>query len=1003
MKITKRSGELVEFNTNKINNAICKAMKETEEGIDISLASKISNQIYNKYSEQNDCVPTVELVQDDVEKLLAENGRFETSKLYILYREDRAKLRTINTTDEGILGLLNHTNEEVMTENSNKNPVIASTQRDLIAGEVSKDISKRKILPYHLTKAHEEGLIHIHDMDYLMQPIFNCFSGDTEFITHRGIKRFNQFNSGDKTKVVNKNGAWCDATVNKYGNGKLQTITLRAGRSTKTLRASYNHRWILQDGTVTEDLQVEDKLFLLPSLKEMEIDDGMFSLGFILGDGSDYENEGGSSIGSKVRLCGEKIKLKELFVEQGYTLSKYNEGEDLFFTKNLDYKPKQQFKAGEAWRFLNQSQLNSLFLGYYEADGSKDRNQITTSCPTMAKMIREISCVAGYYISSEKKVTRDTNFKKDATLYIFNFRKSQIPCNVWKVVGIDRSDLHDYDLWCVEERSTNSFTLNGGVVTGNCCLPNVEDMLKNGTVINGKKIDTPKSFQVACTVLTQIVAQIASTQYGGQSISSIDKTLAPYVKISYDKYFNKYIKRGFNYEKSTKYAIEDTKEEIKAGVQTIQYQINTLMTTNGQSPFLTLLLYFEEDYEYAYEASLIQEEILKQRIEGIKNEIGEWVTPAFPKLIYVLDEHNAHRDSKYYYITKLAAECTSKRMYPDYISAKHMRRLYEGQIFAPMGCRAFLTPYKNEDGEYISQGRFNFGVQTLNIPNIALSTNKDMNKFWKIFDDRMKLIKEMAILRYDLLKNVKSDVSPIHWQNGGIARLNKGEKIGKLLKNGYSTVTIGYIGIYEAVKYMLGESHTTPEGKRFALEIMNKLNYYKDKWTEETGLQFAVYGTPSENTAGRLCELDRSKFGDIKDITDKGFYTNSYHVDVREKINAFDKLHFESKFQELSTGGAISYIEIPNLQNNVKAIETVIKFMYNDILYAEFNTKLDLCHICKYKGEILIDDKLEWVCPNCGNRDQNEMTVIRRTCGYLGENFWSKGRTKDIKSRVLHL
>lgn len=427
------------------------------------------------------------------------------------------------------------------------------------------------------------------------------------------------------------------------------------------------------------------------------------------------------------------------------------------------------------------------------------------------------------------------------------------------------------------------------------------------------------------------------------------------------------------------------------------------MTTNGQSPFLTLMLYFEEDYEYAYEAALIQEEILRQRLEGIKNEQGVYITPAFPKIIYVLDEHNVNKDSKYYYITELAAKCTAKRMYPDYISAKKMREIYEGNIFAPMGCRAFLSTFKDENDEYKFHGRFNIGVTSINLPQIALIADGDMDLFWNIFTERLELVKEMGLVRYNLLKDVTSDVSPIHWQHGAIARMEKGEKIDKFLKGGYSTVTLGYIGIYEAVRHMLGVPHTTEEGRQFALDIMN---YMKDKtveWREETDLAFALYGTPSENMAGRLCEIDKKRFGIVEDVTDKGFYVNSYHVDTRQEIDAFSKLKFEADFQKISTGGSISYIEIPNMNHNTEAILEVMKFMYDNILYAEFNTKSDYCHVCGFDGEIIINDDLEWECPQCHNKNKDKMNVVRRTCGYLGENFWGEGRTRDIKSRVLHL
>ena len=690
MRVIKRDGSEVKYDGSKIILAIEKAMKFGSGIFKPEIAEQIESEIFKVI--QTTKTLTIFQIEDMVFHKLIEKGQTDTAKSYESYRSIQSFKRENNTTDDSIMGLLEYTNIEVMNENSNKNPIIASTQRDLIAGEVSKDIAKRKIIPSHLVQAHDEGKIHIHDLDYIIQPIFNC------------------------------------------------------------------------------------------------------------------------------------------------------------------------------------------------------------------------------------------------------------------------------------------------------CLIDLEDMLKNGTVINGKMVETPKSFQVACTVTTQIVAQVASNQYGGQSLNKIDKILAPYARKSYDKYYKKHYERMPDYipnpkELAKQYADEDMRKEIRDGVQTIQYQINTLMTTNGQAPFLTLMLYFEPDYEYAYEASIIQEEILKQRLEGIKNEEGVWVTPAFPKLIYVLDEHNVHKNSKYYYITELAAKCTAKRMYPDYISAKQMKKLYDENILAPMGCRAFLSPYKNESGEYKFDGRFNFGVQTLNLPNIALSSEKDIDLFWNIFDDRMELIKEMALVRYNLLKDVKSDVSPIHWQHGAIARLGQGEPIGKFLKDGYSTVSIGYIGIYETVKYMLGKPHTTPEGEKFANEIMERLNYFKDKWKEETGLGFAVYGTPSENTAGRLCELDKKTFGSIKDVTDKGYYINSYHVDVREEIDAFSKLKFESQFQEKTIGGSISYIEIPNMNHNIEGVLEVIKFMYDNILYAEFNTKSDYCYECKFEGEIVINEDLEWECPQCHNKNQNRMSVVRRTCG----------------------
>lgn len=535
----------------------------------------------------------------------------------------------------------------------------------------------------------------------------------------------------------------------------------------------------------------------------------------------------------------------------------------------------------------------------------------------------------------------------------------------------------------------------------NCCLVNIGDMLDNGTVINGKMVESPKSFQVACTVMTQIIAQVASGQFGGQSLNIAH--LGKYLRKSY----NKHLKLAKEILKDEKDALNIakamTKKELEAGIQTIQYQINTLMTTNGQSPFVTLFMYIEDGFEYEKEVSQIVEEIIKQRIQGIKNEKGVYITPAFPKLIYVLDENNIHQDSKYYYLTKLAAKCTAKRMYPDYISAKKLKENYEGNVFGPMGCRSFLTPYKDESGKYKFEGRFNQGVVSLNLPQIGILNMDDEEGFFNTLEKRLEIVKKALLFRNSLLKNVKSDNSPIHWQYGAIARLKKGESIQKYLLNGYSTLSVGYIGIYEATKCVKGVSHTTKEGKEFALKVIKTIKDAADKWSEETKMAFSIYGTPAESLTHRFCSIDKKRFGEIKDITDKGYYTNSYHVDVREHISVFDKFKFEQEFQKLSTGGCISYAEIPNMNNNVEAIEQMIRFIYDNIQYAEFNTKSDYCHVCGFDGEIIINDYNEWECPQCHNKDKQKMNVTRRTCGYLGENFWNEGRTKEIKARVLHI
>ena len=477
----------------------------------------------------------------------------------------------------------------------------------------------------------------------------------------------------------------------------------------------------------------------------------------------------------------------------------------------------------------------------------------------------------------------------------------------------------------------------------NCCLINLNDMLTNGTVINGKKIDTPKSFQVACTVTTQIIAQVASGQYGGQSINGIDRILAPFVRKSYDKILANVLEEQVeiygikpDMEKAKEIAWKRTRKEVKDGIQTIQYQINTLMTTNGQAPFVTLFMHFDPNSEYAKEAALIDEEILKQRIIGVKNEANVYITPAFPKLIYVLDEHNIHPDAPYYYLTELAAQCTAKRMYPDYISAKKMKENYEGNVFSPMGCRAFLSPWKNEQGHYVFDGRFNMGVVSLNLPQIGILARHSEQRFFEILDKRLDLVEKALLLRYDLLKNVTSDVSPIHWQHGAIARLKKGEPIGKFLKGGYATISMGYIGMYEATKLITGESNTGEKGRLFAMKVMERLNAAIQTWKERHNMGFALYGTPAESLTNRFSSIDRARFGEIEDITDKGYYTNSYHVNVREEINVFDKFKFESEFQKKSTGGCISYAEIPNMTNNIPAVLTMIQ----TLLYSE---NLEIC------------------------------------------------------------
>ncbi len=551
----------------------------------------------------------------------------------------------------------------------------------------------------------------------------------------------------------------------------------------------------------------------------------------------------------------------------------------------------------------------------------------------------------------------------------------------------------------------------------NCELINLDDMLQNGTIINGVMIEKPHRFLTAATIATQIILAVTSSSYGGATISLTH--LAPFVRLSYEKFLKKYKERGLNEEDCKKFAEQDTRKEIEDGVQTFNYQVNSMTNTNGQAPFLSVAMYLGETDEYKDELAMVIEEFLHQRILGFKNEKGVYITPAFPKLLYVLEEDNIHEDSKYWYLTELAAKCTAKRMVPDYISEKKMLELKKnangvGECYPCMGCRSFLTPdrtmsvgniakaknYVEGKGKYY--GRFNQGVVTLNLPDIALSSKKDMDKFWEIMDERLELCHRALQIRHKRLSKATSDVAPILWQHGALARLEKGESIHELLHHGYSTISLGYAGLYECVKYMTGESHTGA-GKEFGLEVMQRMNDAAKKWKAEEDIDYSVYGTPIESTTYKFAKCLRDRFGIVKGVTDRDYITNSYHVPVFEEIDAFSKLQLESEFQQLSPGGAISYVETPNLQNNIDAVLDVIRFIYDNIMYAELNTKSDYCQKCGYSGEIMLDDNLEWYCPECGNRDHNLLNVARRTCGYIGTNFWNKGRTQEIKERVLHI
>ncbi len=733
MKIIKRNGTEAEFHSDKIAAAIRQANLAAEESVRVSEASiREMAETVTASCAALGRAPGVEEVQDMVEHQLMFRGAYDVAKRYITYRYTRALVRHSNTTDDKILSLIECANEEAIQENSNKNPVINSTQRDYMAGEVSKDISERLLLPADIVEAHNEGIIHFHDMDYFAQHMHNCD------------------------------------------------------------------------------------------------------------------------------------------------------------------------------------------------------------------------------------------------------------------------------------------------------LVNLEDMLQNGTVITGTLIEKPHSFSTACNIATQIIAQVASNQYGGQSISLAH--LAPFVEVSRQK-----LRKSLE-EESRVTGLELTDEikeklaermlraEIQRGVQTIQYQVVTLLTTNGQAPFVTVYMYLNEAKSEREKADLavIIEEVLQQRYEGVKNEKGVWVTPAFPKLIYVLEEDNVEEGTPYFYLTKLAAKCTAKRMVPDYISEKIMKQLKKGDVYTCMGCRSFLTPDRFTDagvgnvakaknyvpGKHKYYGRFNQGVVTVNLVDIGLSAEGDQDRFWQIFDERMELCHRALQCRHKRLKGTVSDVAPILWQHGALARLEKGEVIDSLLYDGYSTISLGYAGLWECVLALNGKKLTEPEGEALGLEIMEKLNEYTGKWKASENIDYSIYGTPLESTTYKFAKCLQKRFGVIENITDKGYITNSYHIHVTEPIDAFEKLRIEAKFQALSPGGAISYVEVPDMQDNLEAVLQVMHFIYDNIMYAELNTKSDYCQVCGYDGEIGIekdDGKLVWVCPNCGNRDQNKMNVARRTCGYIGTQFWNQGRTQEIKDRVLHL
>ena len=647
-----------------------------------------------------------------------------------------------------------------------------------------------------------------------------------------------------------------------------------------------------------------------------------------------------------------------------------SEIETAVFDKLIAKKQKITAKAYESYRAIqefkrNRTELDKIIEGIVDGTNEEAINENSNK---------------NAYIASTQRDLMAGEYSKDYS------RRNLLPANI--LYAHDEGIIHMHDLDYFMQHIHN------------CCLVNLKDMLQNGTVINRKMIEKPKSLQTACTVATQAVQQIANGQYGGQTISLAH--LAPFVRISFNKYLEKYKNRGCSPEDANTYAMEDLHEEIKAGIQTIQYQINTFSTSNGQAPFLSIFMYISEEPGYEKETAMLIEEMLRQRIQGMKNEAGAYITPAFPKLLYVTDKNNIYPGSEYFYLTELAAECVSKRMMPDFISAKIMRQNYDGEVFPCMGCRSFLAPWKDENGNYKWYGRFNQGVVTLNLVDVGLSADKDIDTFWNILDERLNLCYQALMLRHERLENTPLSTSPIHWKYGGLSRLD-GDNFNELLHNGYSSISLGYAGLYECVMSLIGQSHTTPDGEKLAIKIMQHLRDACDKWKKETGIGFSLYGTPLESTTYKLAKCLKKRFGIIPGVTDHDYVTNSYHVNVREHISAEDKLKFESQFQNISSGGAVSYIETCNLANNIPAVIELMQFMYENIQYAEMNGKFDYCQECGFEGEMKLDDNNEWYCPCCGNRNHEKLNIARRTCGYIGDNFWNIGRTAEIKDRYIHV
>ena len=1013
MVVIKRNSERVDFDPRKIEVAILKAFAEVRSESDDDIrecAKRIAHEIESTGKDLS-----VEEIQDMVEKKLMATKYKDVAKAYVEYRYKHKLIREFNTTDKTIKELLCGESDYWNNENSNKNARVVTTQRDYIAGITSTDIARRLLLPADVVEADDEGIIHFHDKDYFAQlSLHNCFDVTTRFITSNGVKAFSDFNDCDEATVLTHTGEWKRARVRKYGKQDLYRIVLKRGHGKEHIvYATANHRWFLQDGSVTTNLHVGDSLMKTPVIANVNLDDAdvfekqLWCKGFAFGDGQYCK----AWDGTKIRLCGHKNKYARIFRAAGYTCTSPGNFENGDQEAHIPRYNKNEIPE------MTPAETRYFVYGLLCADGDHPTSKGNTKANEFKGIqvtgeeknfqVYNLLNIAGYYVSGYTDITGKTNYgeRSDVTRR-YAIQANQSHCN-WKVQAIEYAKT-DY-VWCLNVEDCHSFVLEGGIVTGNCELVNLEDMLQHGTVLNGVMIRKPHRLLTATTIATQIITAVTSSSYGGCTINL--SHLAPFVRDSYNAYVKKYRDRGVDEQTTKEWAELDTKKEIADSVQTFNYQCNSMTNTNGQAPFLSVFMYLNDAPEYQKETAMLIEEFLNQRLLGFQNETGHYVTPAFPKLLYVLDENNITEDSEYWYLTELAAKCTAKRMVPDYMSAKIMRRDKidkngNGNVYGCMGCRSFLTPYVDKDGKPKYWGRFNQGVVTINLPDIALSSGGDMEKFWKIFDERMALCHKALRCRHERLALATSDVAPILWQNGALARLPKGSPIHPLLHDGYSTLSLGYAGLYECVKYMTGESHSHGKGKEFGLRVMQTLNDFCKKWKEEESIDYSLYGTPIESTTYKFSKCLKKRFGIIEGITDKDYITNSYHISVREKIDPFEKLAIEAEYQKLSPGGAISYVECADLTQNPTAVLEVMRFIYDNIMYAELNTKSDYCQVCGYDGEIQIIDengKLLWRCPNCGNEDQTKMNVARRTCGYIGTQFWNQGRTQEIKERYVHI